>query len=65
MTDDRPPLSPDRQAAVEIAAQWLADRPHTATPIPAVIAEFELSVSEACLALKQVEQMRVCRRTFV
>ena len=64
MTDDRATLTPDRQAAVEAAAQWLADRPHTTAPIPTLIAEFELSVSEACRAAALATNMRTCRQAF-
>lgn len=64
MTTDPAPLPPDRQAAVEAAAQWLADRPHSGTPIPDAIAEFELSVSEACRAAGLATNMRICRQAF-
>lgn len=64
MTDDRPPLPADRAALVERAAQWLADRPHSRTPIPDAIAEFELSVSEAYRAAGLATDMRICRQAF-
>lgn len=64
MTDDRLPLPADRTALVERAAQWLADRPHTTAPIPTLIAQFELSVSEACRAAGVASKMRACRAAF-
>ena len=63
MTADRP-LSPGRAALIERAAIAYADRPCSRTPIPDLIAEFELSVSEACSALRRAEQMRTLRKAF-
>lgn len=64
MAADPAPISADRAALVESAAQWLADRPHTQVPIPTLIAEFELSVSEACRAAGLATNMRACRAAF-
>jgi hypothetical protein len=58
------PIRPDRAALIERAAQWLADRPHTPAPVPALIEEFQLSVAEACAAARRVGQMRKCRAAF-
>lgn len=64
MNADRAPLPSDRAALVERAAMWLADRPHIQVPISTLIAEFELSVSEACRAAALVGKMRACRTAF-
>jgi hypothetical protein len=54
----------DRATLVERAAMWYADRPHSPTPVPDLVVEFELSISEACAALRRAEQMRTCRAVF-
>jgi hypothetical protein len=65
MTDDRPPLTPDRAALVERAAQWLVDQPPTHRPIPAMKEQFgELTTAEACAAIGRANKMRACRAAF-
>jgi hypothetical protein len=58
---DSHPSEDDRADLIERAAQWHADRPHSSTPVADLIVEFELSIAEACAALRRSEQMRVCR----
>jgi hypothetical protein len=64
MMDDRGPL-PDRAELVERAAVAYADRPSSRTPIPDLMVEFELSVADACAVVRRVEEMPLCRSTFV
>lgn len=64
MTSQPSPLTPDRAALVDHAAEWLLRRPQSPTPIPDVIAEFEMTVAEGCAAARRAHEMRVCRAAF-
>lgn len=64
MTSEPIPLNPERQALVERAARWRADRPQTIAPITELIAKFELSVFEAHAAARRADEMRICRSAF-
>ena len=64
MTDDRPPLSPERQAAVEAAAIWLAEQGYQSRPVPLLRERFSLTTAEACQAIGVANRMRTLRKAF-